>query len=137
MIFTGGCHCGAIVVEFETACAPETLPVRDCQCTFCRRHGARNTVDRDGRVRVVAEASALVRYRFALGTADFLLCARCGVYVACVIDDAFATVNTRALDGGERLSGTPRPTDWSAENAEERRARRRATWTPATIEERS
>lgn len=137
MIFSGGCHCGAIVVEFETARAPETLPVRDCQCSFCRRHVARNTVDRDGHVRIVARADALVRYRFALGTADFLLCARCGVYVACVIDDAFATVNTRALDGGERLSGEPRPMDWSAETAEERRARRRATWTPATIEERS
>lgn len=137
MILRGGCHCGALAVEFETARAPETLPVRECQCSFCRRHGARNTVDPDGRVRIVAERGALSRYRFALGTADFLCCARCGVYVACVIDDAFATVNTRALDDAALLTGGAVATDWSGETADERRARRRATWTPASIEVRS
>ena len=52
MILHGGCHCGALRVEFETR-APEELPLRECQCTFCRRHGALNTVDANGRVRVV------------------------------------------------------------------------------------
>ena len=81
-------------------------------------------------------AQALVRYRFGLGTADFLLCARCGVYVACVIDGAFATVNVRALAEASRFTQAPRPNDWSGESADERRARRRATWTPASVEER-
>jgi hypothetical protein len=136
MILRGGCHCGALGVELETS-APEALPLRECQCSFCRRHGALNTVDPNGRVRLVADPRALVRYRFALGTADFFVCARCGVYVACVIDDAFATVNVRALDEAARFTQAVRPTDWSAENADERRARRRATWTPAIVEDKA
>jgi len=136
MILRGGCHCGALSVELETE-APETLPLRECQCTFCRRHGALNTVDPNGHVRIVADKSALVRYRFALGTADFFVCARCGVYVGCVIDDAFATLNVRALAEASRFTQPARPMDWSAENADERRARRRKSWTPATVEERA
>jgi hypothetical protein len=136
VILRGGCHCGALTVELETARAPELLPLRECQCRFCRRHGARTTVDPEGRVRIVAARGALVRYRFGLGTADFLVCARCGIYVAGVIDDAFATVNTRVLDDAARFTQPPRAVDYSGESADERRARRRASWTPATVEER-
>jgi hypothetical protein len=135
MILRGGCHCGALAVELETE-APEKLALRECQCTFCRRHGALNTVDANGRVRIVADKGALVRYRFALGTADFFVCARCGVYVGCVIDDAFATLNVRALAEAALFTQAARPMDWSDENADERRARRRRTWTPAIVEER-
>jgi hypothetical protein len=135
MILRGGCHCGALRVEFETA-APEALPLRECQCTFCRRHGALNTVDPNGAVRLVADGGALSRYRFALGTADFFVCARCGVYVGCFIDNAFATLNVRALDEAARFTQPAKPMDWSSENAEERIARRRRTWTPASVEER-
>ncbi|HEX6838088.1 MAG TPA: aldehyde-activating protein [Polyangia bacterium] len=136
MILAGGCHCSGVAVELETPHAPEQLPQRECQCSFCRRHGARNTVDPDGRVRIVAAPGALSRYRFALGTADFLFCARCGVYVGCVIDDAFATLNVRVLDDAERFTQHASPKVWDGETAEERRARRRATWTPASVEER-
>jgi hypothetical protein len=137
VILAGGCHCGALAVELSTERAPEALPLRECQCSFCRRHGARNTVDADGRVRIVAERGALRRYRFALGTADFLFCARCGVYVGCVIDDAFATINVCALDDAARFAQPARAVDYGSESADERRERRRAHWTPATIEERS
>ena len=136
MILRGGCHCGAVTVEMETARAPEELPARECQCSFCRRHAARNTVDPDGRVRIVAACGALSRYRFALGTADFLFCARCGVYVGCLFDDAFATLNVRVLDDAARFTQPPSPKVWDGESADERRARRRATWTPASVEER-
>jgi len=136
VILAGSCHCGAVSVELETARAPDELPLRECQCSFCRRHAARNTVDANGRARVVATAGALGRYRFGLGTADFLFCRRCGVYVGCVLDDAFASINTRVLDDAARLTQAPRAVDWSGENAEARRTRRRATWTPAFVEER-
>jgi hypothetical protein len=154
---SGGCHCGALAVELTTARAIgeasgasrvasgeavpsgrpvsiEALPLRACQCSFCRRHGARNTVDRDGRVRIIADAGALVRYRFALRTVDFLVCGRCGVYVACVLDDAFASVNTRALDDAARFTQPEIPFNYSGESAEARRARRLVTWTPASVE---
>jgi hypothetical protein len=125
-------------VEFETR-APETLSVRECQCTFCRKQGARNTSDPNGHTRIVAERGALIRYRFALGTADFLICARCGVYVGCSLDDQFFSINTRALDDADaaRLTSPPQPMDFGAEDAAGRIDRRRQKWTPATVEERS
>ena len=137
MVLRGGCHCGALTVEHETALGFDEIPLRECQCTFCRRHGAINTSDPAGHTRIVAARGALVRYRFALATADFFICGRCGVYVGCVLDDAFASINTRVLDDAARLTQTPRPYDWSGENADERRDRRRVRWTPATVEERS
>ena len=135
MILRGGCHCGALAVELETE-APDQLALRECQCTFCRRHGALNTVDPNGRVRITAQPYALVRYRFALATADFLMCARCGVYIGAVMDDAFATINVRALDEAARFTQPVQAMDWSAENADERRERRKKGWTPASVEER-
>ena len=132
MTWRGGCHCGALRVTFESARPAADLSLRECQCTFCRHHGARNTSDPAGRVQVVAEREALVRYRFGLRTADFLVCARCGVYIACVLDDAFASVNTRALDGDWDRPAAPMHFD--AETVESRIARRRTTWTPAHIQ---
>jgi hypothetical protein len=131
-VLAGGCHCGALTMELTTSRDPATLALRDCQCTFCRKHGARNTVDRDGQLRIVAEAGALVRYRFAFGTSDFLVCGRCGVYICCVIDDKFATINTRALAWD--FTQPTEDKDWSSETAGSRRERRLQTWTPTAIE---
>jgi hypothetical protein len=138
VILHGGCHCGAVRVEFETR-APETLSVRECQCTFCRKQGARNTSDPEGHTRIVAERGALIRYRFGLRTADFLVCARCGVYLGCSLDDAFVSINTRVLDDADaaRLTKPPQPMDFGGEDSGGRVERRRQKWTPATIEERS
>ncbi len=136
MILAGACHCGAVTVELETARALDELPLRECQCSFCTRHAARTTVDPDGHVRITSTSGALVRYRFGLGTADFLVCRRCGVYIGCTLDDAFASVNARVLDDFARLTQPPRANDWSGESAEGRRARRRSTWTPASVDER-
>jgi hypothetical protein len=132
MIWRGGCHCGALRVTFESARAGAELSLRECQCSFCRHHGARNTSDPAGHVHVVAEREALVRYRFGLRTADFLVCNRCGVYVGCVLDDAYASVNTRVLDGDWERPATPM--NFDAETVALRIDRRRTTWSPARIE---
>jgi hypothetical protein len=131
---TGGCHCGAITVELTTQLAPEEWKLRECGCIFCRRHGARNTTDPDGQLRIVADREQLQRYRFGQGTADFFICRRCGVYVVCVIDDAFASLNTLALDEAARLTQPAQPVDYDGETPETRSARRRQRWTPATVE---
>ena len=46
----GSCHCGNIKVAFETALDPQALPLRACQCAFCRRHGGVTTSDPAGRL---------------------------------------------------------------------------------------
>jgi hypothetical protein len=133
---TGRCHCGNLSLTLETRHPPEELPVWACDCSFCRLHGARTTSDPEGRVSIrVQEAAQLSRYRFGLATADFLVCRRCGVYLAAVIpadhkDGACASVNVTALDAADRFTRSPVTVAYPDESAAERRSRRRSNWTP-------
>ncbi len=85
------------------------------------------------RARATSEVS---RYRFALRTADFLVCRTCGVYVAavCTIDDAtFGTLNVNVLEARAAFTQAPARVDYDAETVAERIARRRRAWTPTVV----
>lgn len=133
----GSCHCGNLVVALYSPLPPEALPVRACQCSFCIRHGVRATSPPEGRVEIaVREPGELSRYRFGLGTAEFLICRRCGVYVTAVMTDAdgcYATINVLALAEHERFTQPVVPVRYDAEDAGMRVARRKARWTPAVV----
>lgn len=135
--FEGGCHCGAIGVTLFSDKRATALPIRQCQCSFCRKHGVRTTSDPDGRVEIRVRApDHLQRYRFGLGTADFLLCRNCGVYLAAVMtegDQTYAIVEVDALDKRADFTQAPAPMDYDAEDEAARRARRRERWTPAVF----
>lgn len=47
-VYEGQCHCGNLQLRFESAIAPENLPLRACQCSFCRAHGALTVSDPAG-----------------------------------------------------------------------------------------
>ncbi len=130
---TGRCHCGNIEVELETR-APERVALRACACSFCRRHGARTVSDPGGRARItVGDPARVNRYRFALGTADFLVCTTCGVYAAAVYSDeegAWAILNANTLREREALTAATDAVSYDGESEAERRRRRRAKWTP-------
>ncbi len=130
----GRCHCGNITLVYETAVAPAETEVRACACGFCRRHGALSVSDPQGRLRIaVADPQRLIRYRFALGTADFLICADCGVYAAAVLaegDAAWAVLNLNLLDARADFTRAPRVADYDREDAAARVGRRKAKWTP-------
>ncbi|HMA16311.1 MAG TPA: hypothetical protein VKP12_16105, partial [Kiloniellaceae bacterium] len=102
MIHHGGCHCGAIAIDYESAVAPEETEVRACLCSFCRKHGSRAVSDPAGKlILTVHDADAVRRYRFGLATADYFLCGRCGVYVAAVLgegDKLYGIAIVNALD---------------------------------------
>jgi len=138
---TGGCHCGNLELTFETRRRPGEFTVRACGCSFCRRHGARTISDPRGRIEfVVHDSGQLNRYTFGLGTAEFLVCRTCGVYVGAVMADAesaYATLNVNALHTPDVLAKAVVPVSYDRESAAERRTRRRAGWTPATVVERS
>jgi hypothetical protein len=130
--FDGRCHCGNLEVSFATSRAPE-LVVRSCACSFCRRHGARCVSDPTGSVRIlVHDPSLLIRYRFGLRTAEFLVCGRCGSYLGAVMTDGapVATINANNLDPPLPFQGDGVPMDYGSEREPERRARRAAGWTP-------
>jgi hypothetical protein len=135
--FPGRCHCGAIAVLFETARPAAEIQVRACVCSFCRKHGARAVTDPAGRLTVTSRAvDDLRRYRFGRRTADFLICARCGVYVAAILTEAagtWATLDLNVLNDAAAFTQPPIAVDYGVETADERRARRRARWTPARL----
>ena len=129
---TGGCHCGNMTVACETSLDPRRLPLRACQCSFCRRHGAVSTSDPAGRLVVeVRQPERLQRYRFGLGITDFLICRTCGVYVAAVMEiegRALGVLNVSVLDEGEAFARAPIPMEYGAEQVEDRAARRVKAW---------
>ena len=139
--YDGGCHCGALRVRFTPARTAEEVPLRQCACSFCRKHGATTATDADGRLHIeVVDLDEAVRYRFGLRTADFLLCGRCGVYVAAVMETeagAVATLNVNILDDRAAFTAEPTSVDYGEEEAHARRLRRARAWTVTTIRVRS
>ena len=134
--YAGRCHCGAIGYDYTTVLAPAQWSVRACQCAFCRAHDALSTSDPKGDIRfTAADESQLQRYRFALRTADFLLCRNCGVYIGAVIETRsgrFGIVNTHTLAPvpGD-IAGTE-AISYEGENTSGRVARREERWTPVS-----
>jgi hypothetical protein len=136
--FAGRCHCGNLEVAFEPGSAPEELVVRSCACSLCRRHGARCVSDPAGAVRIVVHDPAhLIRYRFGLRTAEFLVCSRCGTYLGAVMANggsAVATINVNSFDPPHPFEREGVRVRYDAESEPERRARRAAGWTPVSFE---
>lgn len=134
-VFRGICHCGALAFEFSTELAAEDLPLRACQCSFCRRHQTRATADPSGQVTfAMRDPAALQRYEFGLRTAAYLICRTCGCYVGAVAtgpegERALVNVNCFA-DQAPFAARTPTPMTYDQETAAARRARRQNTWTP-------
>ena len=136
----GHCHCGAIQASYEPGAKLADLILRACQCSFCRRHGARTSSDPTGFLSLVAAPGAVNRYRFGRRSVDAILCRECGVYVASLLTDGEAlraTVNIAGLDMFGFEDHTPQAAVYDDETDAERLARRRARWTPATLVEAS
>jgi len=117
----GQCHCGDMSVELELPGELAGYRPRECDCDFCRRHGAAYVSDRDGAMRVrVKTKPRSAWYRQGSGTAEFLLCAQCGVLVGAFYRDGerlLGVANVRALNDdsafGPRVSISPKSLDTS------------------------
>ena len=134
MEYKGSCHCGDIGFSYRTSIDPHQWSIRACQCSFCLAHDALSTSDPDGEVDFTATSPAsLQKYRFGLGTADFLLCKRCGVYIGAAIKSDFGTfgiINTHALNEFPANLAAAAPINYDSENNEGRVSRRGQRWTP-------
>ena len=135
-VYPGSCHCGAIAYEYATSVAPVEWSIRACQCAFCRAHDALSTSDPQGDIRfIAADAAQLQRYRFALRTADFLLCRNCGVYIGAVIETGggrFGIINTHTLAPAPEDLASTEPISYDSEDTGGRVARREERWTPVS-----
>jgi len=108
--------------------APEDTRLRACGCSFCCANNTRTTSDPHGSVEIWAGDWSLVEpYRFGSGTAEFLICRRCGVYVGAVCETAAGTravINTNCLDDRAVFTRQPTSIDHDGETTEDRLARR-------------
>jgi hypothetical protein len=137
MIHQGGCHCGAIRLTYRSSMPAAEHALRACQCSFCRKHGSIAVSDPDGSVEIrIADEEKASRYRFGLGTADYLVCRECGVYVAAVMTkggQSWSVTIVNALDDRADFTGPVEPVDFSLEDKDGRMERRRARWTPTVF----
>jgi hypothetical protein len=132
-VFEGRCHCGAISARFETALAAGEIDVRADQCSFCRRHGAKTVSDPAGRLRLAFNEAAVERYRFGTRTSDFIICRRCGVFIAAIIE-GLGVLNVVGAGIAAIAARDARPVDYDDETPQTRLARRRERWTPLELE---
>lgn len=75
------------------------------------------------------------RYRFALQTADFLLCRCCGVYIGAVIESdrgRYGIINTHALTNAPDTIANTGAISYDDEDTGGRISRREQRWTPVT-----
>ena len=133
----GGCHCGNLSLRLQLARAPADNPTRSCTCSFCRAHATRTVSDPFGQVEIRArDWTAVERYRFSSGTADFLLCKTCGVYIGAVCETAAglrAVTNVNSLSDRAAFPPASSFPDHDGEPAAAKIVRRAANWTPAVI----
>jgi hypothetical protein len=137
MDHSGGCHCGNIHVRLRLSQPPEDSPLRACTCSFCRSHNPRIVADPKGLFEVWADDWSLVEnYRFGTRSCDFLICRRCGVFIAAVSETTAgirAVVNVNCLSERERFTLAPVLHDFEDETIETRLSRRAANWMPAIV----
>jgi hypothetical protein len=117
---------------------PEDTPLRACACSFCRAHMTRTVADAAGHFTLSADDWSLVEpYRFGSRTADYMICRRCGVYVAAICETASGTravVNINCLNDRAAFTQQPNKTNYDGETEATRLSRRATNWMPATVE---
>src|SRR5690606_2318314 len=73
--YTGGCHCGRVRYEVETA----LTPVLDCNCSICQKRGALWTYVEPSAFRLLFGEDNLTDYQFNKRNIHHLFCSTCGI----------------------------------------------------------
>jgi hypothetical protein len=132
MLIRGKCHCGNIAFSLTWDPDPAEIPARACDCSFCVKHGGVWTSNPRGTLEVkVTEPAAVSNYAFGTRTAEFHICARCGVVpvVTSRIDgQLYAVVSVNAFDGVNASRLRRAPASFEGEETESRLARRKRNW---------
>ena len=97
MVYTGGCHCGAVRFQVE---APERMVALDCNCSLCAMTGFIHLIVPKSKFRLLKGEENLATYTFNTGVAQHRFCRTCGIksfYIPRSNPDGF-DVNVRCLD---------------------------------------
>jgi hypothetical protein len=132
LLIPGKCHCGNIAFSLAWEPDPREIPARACTCSFCVKHGGVWTSNPGGTLKVaVKDPSRVSRYEFGTRTAEFHVCARCGIVpvVTSRIDGRlYAVVSVNALDGIDQSLLRRAPASFDGEGNESRLERRKRNW---------
>lgn len=132
MQIAGKCHCGNISYALDWPGDGGEIRTRACSCSFCTKHGGNWTSHRDAAlVAEMRDASLVSKYRFGTATADFYVCARCGVapFVTSAIEGGlYAVVNVNTFEGVDPARLVRTATSFDGEGAGERLERRKRNW---------
>ena len=130
----GSCHCRNIHFVLLWPASDPEIPVRQCGCTFCVKHGGSWTSNRSAELVAEVDApSSVSKYRFGTTTASFFVCSICGVvpFVTSQIDDSlYAVVNVNSFDNVDTSLLSCSSTNFDGEDNDERLERRRRNWIP-------
>jgi len=132
MLIRGSCHCANITFTLALEPDPREIPARACTCSFCSKHGGVWTSDPNGVLTVaVREPARVSNYAFGTRTAQFHICARCGVVpvVTSLIDGhLYAVVSVNAFEGVDPALLRRGSADFDGEDEASRLARRKRNW---------
>lgn len=132
MLITGSCHCGNIAFRLNWIPEPARIPARACTCSFCLKHGGLWTSCPAGELAIsLREPAQVSRYSFGTRTAEFLICARCGVVpvvTSLINDHLYALVSVNAFDEVDPAMILSAPATFDGEDQAARLARRAQNW---------
>jgi len=132
MLIHAKCHCGNISFSLTWEPSPNEIPARVCTCSFCAKHGGVWTSNPGGALEVVVKDPSFVsKYAFGTRTAEFHICARCGVapVVTSRIDGhLYAVVNVNAFEGVDASLLRHVSSSFDGEGEDSRLARRKRNW---------
>ena len=134
MLISGSCHCKNISFKLSWEPEPTQIPARACTCSFCTKHAGVWTSCATGSLCVaVREPSSVSRYGFGTRTAEFHVCAMCGIVPVVTSEiggKLYAVVNVNAFDGVDLSIVQRAPASFDTENEQARLARRARNWIP-------
>jgi hypothetical protein len=132
MLIRGKCHCGNISFSLGWEPDPVEIPANACTCSFCTKHGGVWAAHPGGVLEVVVRDSSLVsKYAFGTGTAEFHVCARCGVVplvTSNIEGHVYAVVSVNSFEGVDPTLLRRVSRSFDGEGKEDRLARRKRNW---------
>lgn len=132
MLIHGKCHCGNISFTLDWKSDPAEIPARACDCSFCVKHGGVWTSAPNGALTVAVKDSSLVsRYAFGSKTAEFHVCASCGIVpvVTSRIDGRlYAVVSVNAFENVNPSLLKRAAARFDGEGTDSRLDRRKRSW---------
>lgn len=132
MLINGKCHCGNIAFALAWEPDPTEIPARACTCSFCVKHGGVWTSNPKGALEIsIGDPLLVSRYRFGTRTAEFHICARCGIAPVVTSDiegRTYAVVSVNAFENVDPSLLRRASATFDEENEQSRLARRARNW---------